>query len=276
MRLAFVVAAAAILTAPLLHGQAPNSLTREEVEYASGSLRLRGFLFRPQGAGQHPAVVFLHGGGGASEAAVTTIGETFATRGYLLFFPFRRGLGPSAGQGEAIQDRLAREEQQSSEAMRMRLQDQLVASEQLQDVLGAIAYVRSRSDVDVARIGVFGHSMGGQLAVLVSERPIGVKAIVSAATAAVSWSRGPELRDRLRAAARNAKVPIFFFQAANDVDLMPTEQLAEEMRRSGKPHLRKVYPAWGKTSGDGHQLALQAPEVWATDVFAFLAAHQVK
>lgn len=115
--------------------------------------------------------------------------------------------------------------------------------------------------------------MGGQLAVLVAERPNGVGAVVSAATAALSWSGSSELRDRLRGAVRSARVPIFLFQAANDFDVTPTEQLAEEMKRSGKPHLRKLYPAWGANPGQGHNLAVQGPEIWATDVFSFFAEH---
>ena len=57
----------------------------EVVDYtsASGSLRLRGVLFRSGGAGQSPAIVFLHGGSGASDKTVATIGRTFVSKGIL-------------------------------------------------------------------------------------------------------------------------------------------------------------------------------------------------
>jgi dienelactone hydrolase len=72
-------------------------------------MRLRGVLFRPGGPGPQPAVVFFHGANGGTDNTVTTIGGAFVDKGYLLFFPFRRGLGPSANSGEAINSRLARE-----------------------------------------------------------------------------------------------------------------------------------------------------------------------
>jgi dienelactone hydrolase len=270
---AVVFAAAFVATAGTLRTQTPVSASPEEIEYSSGPLRLRGFLFRPTGSRRHPAIVFLHGGSGAEAAHVATVGETFSKRSYILFFPYRRGLGPSAGQGEAILDRLNREVKAGGEAVRMPLMAQLLGTEQLADAAAAIDYVRSRPDVDGSRIGVYGHSMGGMLGLFIAERPQGVKAVVSAATAAEMWARNPPLRDRLRVAARNAKVPIFFFQAANDFDVTPTEQLADEMQRSGKTHIRRLYPAWGQRPGDGHMLAVRGPEVWAADVFTFFSQH---
>lgn len=48
-----------------------------------------------------------------------------------------------------------------------------------QDVLGALAYLRSRNDVDANRIGVYGVSMGGATALLTIRGEMGVRAIVT-------------------------------------------------------------------------------------------------
>ena len=258
---------------------APNKgasrVLSEVVDYtsANGSLQLRGILFRPGSQGPHPAVVFLHGANGVSDIAVATIGGTFADKGYLLFIPFRRGLGLSASSGEAILPRLAREQEAHGVAARIHLMVELLSTEQLDDALGALNYVRSRADVDSSRLAVYGHSYGGILGVLAAERDLGVRAVVAAAPAAQNWAGAADLRVALLGAVRNARVPIFFFQAANDYDLAPTEQLALEMTRIGKPHVRKVYPAWGTSVGEGHNLAIAAPNVWAPDVFGFLSEY---
>jgi hypothetical protein len=109
------------------------------------------------------------------------------------------------------------------------------------------------------------------LVFLPPEHNSGIRAVVAAAPAAQNWAGGTDLRDALRRAARNARVPIFFFQAANDFDLAPTEQLALEMTQVGKSHMRKIYPAWGTSVGQGHNFAVSAPQVWGPDVFGFLA-----
>jgi dienelactone hydrolase len=263
-----------VASAAMAQGQrSPASIASERVEYASGTLRLGGFVFRPGGQGRHPAIVFLHGANGADQQAVETIGQTFASKGYLLFFPFRRGLGPSAGQGEAVLDRINREVKTQGEQARMPLTIELLTTEQMDDVVAAIRYVRSHQDVDSSRVAIYGHSFGGMLGLFAAERGLGIRAVVASATAAQNWARGPDLQSRLRLAARNAQSPVFFFQAANDFDITPTEALAAEMERAEKTHMRKVYPAHGQSNGDGHMLAVRAPETWAGDVFDFLSAH---
>lgn len=39
-------------------------------------------------------------------------------------------------------------------------------------------------------------------------------------------------RERMKVAARNAKVPVFFRQAANDYDTTPSRVLSDEMKRA--------------------------------------------
>jgi hypothetical protein len=74
-------------------------------------------------------------------------------------------------------------------------------------------------------------------------------------------------------AVRNAKAPIFFFQAANDFDLSPSKTLSAEMTKANKPYKLKIYPAYGDSHGDGQSFGYFGSEVWANDVFAFLNQH---
>jgi dienelactone hydrolase len=229
-------------------GQESSPLT---VEYASGSLSLRGMVYRPAGNGPHPAILFLHGSSADYTKEMSTIGPLYARHGYVLFFPFRRGQGLSAGRGESISEPLAREVKANGPAARMRLMAQLLATEQMDDVLAALKYLQTQPYVDAARIAVVGNSFGGILAVFSAERATGIRAVVASAPAAQTWARAPELQERLLLAARNARVPMYLFQAANDFDLSPTEKLAEEMARVGKPHTRKIFPAFGNLADGG-------------------------
>jgi dienelactone hydrolase len=241
-----------------------------EIEYPSGTFSLRGVVFRPVGPGTHPAVLFLHGSGQDYTREMATIGPLYTRHGYVLFFPFRRGQGLSVGRGEAISESLAREFKAHGAAARMRLMAQLLATEQMDEVLAALKYLQTQPYVDSSRIAVAGNSFGGILAMLSAERAPGIRAVVASAPAAQTWASGAELRERLVASARNARVPVYFFQATNDYDLAPTERLSEEMSVSGKPHVRKIFPAFGTSTAEGHSFGYFGGEVWGADVFAFL------
>jgi hypothetical protein len=71
-------------------------------------------------------------------------------------------------------------------------------------------------------------------------------------------------------AVRNAKAPIFFFQAANDFDLSPSKTLSAEMNEVSKTYKLKIYPPYGDSPGDGHSFGYFGSDVWAEDVFGFL------
>jgi dienelactone hydrolase len=243
----------------------------DTVEFRSDSLMLRGLVYRPTGPGPHPAVLFLHGSGDSYDAQVAAVGPLYASHGYLLFVPFRRGQGLSVGRGEAITRRLAREAQANGPAARMRLMAELLATEQLDDVRAALTYLRGRPEVDAGRIAVVGNSFGGILSVFAAARVPGLRAAIASAPAALTWAEAPPLRDRLREAAREARVPVFLFQAENDRDLTPTAVLAAEMAAAGRPHRRTIYPAFGTTVEQGHGFGYFGGAVYGPDVFAFLA-----
>jgi len=47
-------------------------------------------------------------------------------------------------------------------------------------------------------------------------------------------------------AVRNARSPIFFFQAANDYDPAPSRTLSAAMTEAGTVSQLKIYPPFGK------------------------------
>lgn len=130
----------------------------ENVRFRStDGLDLHGQLFLPPGsaASRHPALVFVHGGprrqmlpafnamGYYSNAYL--MNQTLAAEGYVvLSVNYRSGTGygeafrnaPGIGRGGATEYR---------------------------DVLAAATYLRGRSDVDSARLGIWGGSWGGYL-----------------------------------------------------------------------------------------------------------------
>jgi acetyl esterase/lipase len=118
--------------------------TRLNVTYAThDSVALAGDLYLPKGAGPFPALVAVHGGGWVQGArnAFQYWGPWFAARGYAVF---------------SISYRLAKTGSKTF-------------PHAVQDVLAGIQYVRGNAkELNVApdRIGLFGHSAGGNLSAL--------------------------------------------------------------------------------------------------------------
>jgi Xaa-Pro aminopeptidase/dienelactone hydrolase len=244
----------------------------EVVAFPSGGLTLRGVIWKPEGKGPFPAMVYNHG----SEAWPTDlheIGPLYIKHGYVLFGPMRRGQGRSVGVAPYMGSQLLAERAANGDAAWGRLMVKLHETEQLDDQLAGIDYLKSLPFVDPNRMAVSGVSFGGIQTVLAAERGRGIRAAVDFAGAAMTWADSPEIRDRLLAAVRNANVPIYFIQAENDYNLGPSRTLAAEMVRLGKPHRMKIYPPFGVTRQEGHGLGLRGGPIWESDVFSFLDEH---
>ena len=257
---------------------------QQTVEILSGGLQLKGFLWRPAGRGPFPAVVFNHGRSDTAqqyspllgltlEHLAQVLGPVFVRHGLVFLYPFRRGEGPSADQGPFIGDLLQREEAAKGVEARRHLQVVLMTTDHLQDALAALSFLKSLPYVDARRVAVAGHSFGGQLTLLEASRDRTVRAAVTFGAAAASWDGSPELRNRLIESLRGLAMPVMLIQAANDYSLSPSSVMAGELSRLSKPHVRKIYPAFGATQAHGHNfLYLDVPR-WEQDVFAFLEAN---
>ncbi len=272
----------ALLFSGISVGQAAPSTAPQIVEIPSGNVRLKAFLWKPEGSGPFPAVLFNHGSGGADAAhtagrAITEAAEQlaplFTKRGYAFLFLFRRGQGLSADQAPFIQDVLQREETAQGKEARRHLQFVLLTTDQLDDVMAALSFLKTAPGIAPRHIAVAGHSFGGQLTLLAAERDRSVRAAISFAAAANSWPDSPELRQELLTAVRRTTAPIMLIQAANDYSTAPGRALAEELERLHKPHLLKIYPPVGQTPDDGHNAVYQDTRLWEDDVFKFLDEH---
>ena len=260
----------------------PASIVPETVVVPSGKVLLKGFLWKPNGPGPFPAVLFNHGSGGADAdhtagfpitEAAEKLAPLFLKHGYAFLYLFRRGQGLSADQGPFMQDILRQEEAAKGKDARQHLQFMLATTDHLDDVMAALSFLKTAPAIDAKRIAIVGHSFGGQLTLLAAERDNTLRAAVTFAAAAGSWERSLELRERLRAAAEKTTAPIMLIQAANDYSTAPSQELADERRRLHKSYVLKIYPPVGRTADDGHNLLYLAIPQWERDVFGFLDEH---
>jgi dienelactone hydrolase len=257
----------------------------ELVAIRSGEATLHAHVWRPVGRGPFPAILVNHGSGrtreqlerlGRYEGQSETLGPVFARHGYVCVFLFRRGVGPSTDQGESAIDAMNREFAAHGQSARNALQMELLEGRELADARAALVFVRQLPDVDAGRVAIVGHSFGGSLSVLMTEREPVLRAAVFFSAAGYSWDRSPELRARLLDAARRTLVPLFFLHAQNDYSTRSGTSLDAELERLGKPHRLKIYPPVGRTPDEGHDFPLNSVATWESDVFAFLDSHMRK
>jgi carboxymethylenebutenolidase len=283
MRTRLFLAVAWVLSCAALAPSSPST-GPEIVVVPSGSLRLKGFLWRPISSAPSPApaVLFVHGSG-STDAAHTcgfTVAETaeklglvFAKHGYAFLYLCRRGQGLSADQAPFMEDLLQTEKAARGNEARKHLQFVLMTTDHLDDELAGLSFLKSLPGLDARRIAVVGHSFGGQIALLAAEHDSSLRAAVTFGAAAASWGGSSEVRDRLLTAVRSTKVPIMLVHAANDYSTAPGQALAGELAKLGTPHALKIYPPFGKTADDGHNFVYTDIAEWEGDVFGFLDMH---
>jgi len=272
---------ASLLLSHVLFGQTQPTVP-QIVEFQSGKFHLKAYLWKPSGTGPFPAVLFNHGSGGATAdltsgmqitEAAGILAPFFVSHGYAFFYPFRGGQGLSADQAPFMQDVLQREEEARGKEARQHLHFVLLTTEQLDDVLAALAFLKTVPGIDARRIAVAGHSFGGTLALLAAERDPTIRAVITFAAGANSWDRSPELRDQLISAVLKTKGAIMLTHAENDFSTTPGRALAAELETRHKPCVLKIYPKVGLTTDDGHGMLYQNIPAWENDVFVFLEQH---
>ena len=197
------------------------------------------------------------------------IGPLFASKGWIFFMPYRRGQGLSGDAGPYILDEIKAARARGGIQQASATMTRLLSTEQLEDQLSALAWLKSQSFVQPKRIAVAGNSFGGVETVLGAAKASYCAAVV-ASGGAESWDESPELQEIMKAASRTANSPMLFFQAANDFNLAPNEVLSSERKQAGKSVEVKTYPAFGKSAAEGHSFAYRGSAIWFPDVFDFI------
>jgi dienelactone hydrolase len=243
----------------------------DTVTVKSGTLSLKGLLWRPAGQGKFPTVIFCHGGFRDSESIHDlVVGPVFAKRGYIFLYLFRRGVGLSKGQGLNSADLTDNAFKEKGQDERNKVQLQQLETDQLEDMIAGLTLLKTRKDVDTNRIAVGGVSFGGSLALLLAEHEPSLRTVIIFAPAGYSWDRSPQLRNRLITGVKNISAPIMIIHAQNDYSINPGVVLDSVMNQLKKPHLLKIYPKFGNSPSEGHNLIHLSIVTWEKEVFNFL------
>src|SRR5262245_41871780 len=155
----------------------PTVKNPETVIVPSGKLQLHAQIWRPEGIGKFPGILFNHGRGGTPHPEI--IAPVFVKHGYVFLALARRGEWISSDQGEFIDNLVDRERETKGADAAKQLQVKLMETDHLNDAVAGLEYLKKLPYVDAKRIAVAGHSFGGMLALLLSERDHTIRAAVN-------------------------------------------------------------------------------------------------
>jgi uncharacterized protein len=127
-----------------------------DVTFTSGGDLIGAWWF-PGGIGRRACVVMAHGAGGTKRSGLQPYAQRFADAGFHVLVIDYRHFGDSGGQPRQLLD----------------------PRRQVDDILAAVSYARSRDDVDPGRIALWGTSYGGGNVVVAAVRDGRVAAVVS-------------------------------------------------------------------------------------------------
>ena len=230
----------------------------------------------PSGSGPFPAVVFGHGSGQATKTDGGVHTSFWLGQGFAVLRYDKRGVGQSTGTYRGVSA--------ANSA------DQIM--ELAGDMAAGVAFLKSRSDIDGARVGLTGVSQAGWVmaaattitsdirfvvAPVGSVMPVGVNiayenqrdAPIDAAYAALAQYAGPQGWDPAPA-VRASRAPVLYLLGADD-RLVPTRvcvPLIEALRLQGARVSARVY------AGVGHELG-SSSRFW-TDVAEWLRVEGLK
>lgn len=211
------VVAKAIASAALVlsfTGNAASAQSPSVVRFASSDgTNLQGYLLRPPGGGQHPAVIALHGCGGPLNRKRSRLvkrhrawGRTLARNGYVVLFPDSFG-----SRGYRALCRVKPRPVKHRDRQR--------------DVAGAQRWLAGQTYVSANRISVLGWSNGGSTALRVASSKIGRKL-----HSVIAFY--PGCRAMLRKLKRRPTAPLKIIMGAAD-DWTPPEPCVQLAKRWG-------------------------------------------
>lgn len=260
-----LLAAFVLVWAATAFGQAKAEYT--DVVYRSGTLRIEAYLYKPEGDGPFPVVIYNHGSRDGRERLSVPfqyVGSMLTKAGYVVLVPERRGYGKSDGV-------TWREETRNDPS---RLVPRLQA--ETDDVLASIDYLRTLPFADTKRMGIMGWSFGGIVTMLAANRGNVFLAAVDQAGGSLSWDGNPLIRAALTAAASKSTTPTLFMVAKNDRTTSSITTLASIFERRAVTHQLRIYEPFtpsirGEAAAPGHLIfSSQGVSIWENDVVQFL------
>jgi uncharacterized protein len=200
--------------------------TRYYITYDSDDLTIHGFVNIPEGKGPFPVIVALHGYIPPSEYETldysTRYADAIAQNGYIVLHPNMRNFPPSDSPG--------------------RTRD--FQAGYVIDVMNLLAYVKKESgqkgsifeNADLSRMGIWGHSLGGGVALRMTNLVPEIKAAVLYGAVSQRYTNDSAGFNVYNLSATNSAFSVHHGTADPTVSVTWSEQLCRQLEEADKEH----------------------------------------
>jgi carboxymethylenebutenolidase len=229
-------------------GRAAEPRSEEVTFQRRDGQTIRALLVRPEDGGRNPAIVILHGAGGATESH-KAYARRLAEAGFVALLP---------------------------DLASIRLRPSEPAGLLRNEIAGAVSLLKGRREVDGGRLGLLGFAQGGERALFAAiSFPTTFKAVVQYYSPIAYAPMNLELA--AGNTASKIRSPVLILHGEDD-QLVPVEharQLEEALRLAGKPFEIIFFPGADHgfdQEGEPWYNPVAAREA-ETSVLAFFARH---
>jgi dienelactone hydrolase len=244
--------------------------TYETIFYTSGKLKTEAYVYRPEGTGPFPVVIYNHGsraGHQREECPFAYVGEPLARSGYVVVVPERRGYGKSDG---ATFSETVGEDRGPRFVTRVQ--------EETDDMLAVVEFVKTLPYADANRMAVMGWSFGGIISVFAASRSSAFRVVVDQAGAALTWDHSPAMQAALKEAAGKIRIPLLGMVAKNDRTTESVKAVVHEAEVHGATAKLIVYPSFTPQDAagvaPGHMIfGREGWQEWGGDLKQFLGKY---
>ena len=204
-----------------------KEFTRYYITYNSDGLIIHGFVNIPKGKGPFPVVIALHGYIPASEYKTldysTRYADAIAQNGYIVLHPNMRNFPPSDSPGRGVHD---------------------FQAGYTIDVLNLLAHIRKEAgqkgslfeNADFSRMGIWGHSLGGGVALRVTNLVPEIKAAVLYGAVSQRYTNESAGFNVYDLTATDAAFSVHHGTADPTVDVSWSERLCVQLEAAGREH----------------------------------------
>jgi dienelactone hydrolase len=237
------------------------------IYYNSDTVKLKGYLYKPEGKGPFPVYIWNHGEEKNPDPSASLI-SFWVKHGFIFFMPIRSGQGNNPGAYIRDGEKQIRRKKEM-EAVQWK---QVYALHQKanNDVLAALKWIKQQPNIDTNNIVASGEGYGAIQVLLTAEKDgqssLGIKSFMAFSPGSEIWSK--MWSDSLKQTLIMAKRPIFILDMPNDNSLPPIDTVASVIGKKGFPDRYKLFPFLVGFSTD--------TKAWEKDVMQYLKDCKVK
>ena len=233
----------------------------EVIYYNSGDLKLKAYIYKPEGKGLFPVYMWNHGSEKNPDSNISQA-RFWVKHGYIFFMPIRSGQSDNPGTYIVdAENQITRRKEMESVKWK---QIYALHKKANDDVIAALSWIKNQPFADSNNIVVSGEGYGAIQVLLTADKDgqssLGIKCFIVFSPTLGTWNT--TWSDGLKQTINIAKRPIYLLQAKNDTNPSPIDSLGIDLNKKIYPNRYKLYPAQVGFSID--------PKAWEKDVMQYL------